>query len=204
MNDLQSPSAQPPDKHKNARDRIANIWKRARINAFAHKLRHEQLSRRAILFFTGELVSSMLSVLFVILVYIFNSSNGEASQKIAKYIGIDYGITALLCALISIVFALVSTVLSVIENVQKSSVAAAEHKALCGSYQYIAQRAREADWPDLASDLLVELLRDLERDFQLLKARGTEPSDKCFDQALKIFKKVRNDEDTKSAQSFDG
>lgn len=189
-------------KSESARRVIENIWKRSRINAFAHKIAAESHSKKATWLFTSGLISSVLSILFVILVYLFNSSDMEAAQKLTTSLGIDQQIATLFFALCSIIFTLISVVLNVIGNTRKFEVKSTEHSFFCNSYQYIAQRAREANWPDKPYEEILELLKDLERDFQLLKARGIEPSDSHFDKATNIFKKIRSDEETKSAQSF--
>jgi hypothetical protein len=80
----------------------------------------------------------------------------------------------------------------------------AEHKFYVGSYQYIAQRAREAKWPDKPYEEIVGLLKDLERDFQLMKARGTEPTDDIFEKANAVFDKIGRNSVANSAQSFRG
>jgi hypothetical protein len=48
----------------------------------------------------------------------------------------------------------------------------------------------------------VALLKDLERDFQLLKATGTEPEDRHFDEAHNLVRKIRDDKEVRIAQSF--
>ena len=49
---------------------------------------------------------------------------------------------------------------------------------------------------------MLELLRDMERDFQLLKARGIEPRDKDFGVAHSIMSKVSANEEFKNTQSY--
>jgi hypothetical protein len=46
------------------------------------------------------------------------------------------------------------------------------------------------------------ILRSLEESFQLLKARGVEPSDRHFDRAHKIQSKIRSDQRLVRLQSF--
>ena len=180
-----------------ARTVIKSIWYRARINAFAHKVASHKNRRYATFLFIGEVVSALLGILFVITVGMISTADTVVFIKSHKEVLI-LGTTFL-----SVIFAVVALFLSVIANYLKFDTTAAEHKALLGLYQYIAQRAREVNWPDMPASKVLALLEDLERDFQLMKAKGTEPDDADFDAAHKIFHKIRSTPETKVGQSFD-
>jgi hypothetical protein len=105
--------------------------------------------------------------------------------------------------LASVCFTLYSLYEAVMANYQKLDVKAARHEHLLNSYQFLAQRAREVKWPDLPTQDVVALLMDLERDFALLKATGTEPGDVHFEVAHRIVRKIRSDDNTRIAQSFE-
>jgi hypothetical protein len=103
----------------------------------------------------------------------------------------------------SIIATLGSLFLGVMSSYLKLDVTAADHMYMLNSYQYIAQRAREVKWPDMPYEEVIALLRDLERDFQLLKARGREPEDRHFDVAHELVDKIRRNPETRSARSFE-
>ena len=88
-------------------------------------------------------------------------------------------------------------------NYLKLDVLAARHEHLLNSYQFLAQRAREVKWPDLPPERVLALLEDLEREFAVLKATGTEPKDKHFVSAHEIVKNIRKEDETRIAQSFE-
>ena len=183
---------------------IQNIWHRARINAFAHKFAAESFASSSRWTFLLGLVAGVLSILFVIFVYLMNNAvDARAAMKLTAMLGLNHDITALLFTLASIIMALLAIVLSVVGSTEKFDVLAAEHRFFCNSYQYIAQRAREVNWPEKPFDEVVELLKDLERDFALLKARGPEPEDKYFVKGARLFNKIHKDKETRIAQSFD-
>lgn len=190
---------------------IEQIWYRARINAFAHRSAAEQYTQRAKLYFQGEIVATLFSILCVIVVYSLATDipvhpptanvNGTSAAVVANTSPFDGW--KMTFTLLSISLTLVALYLSVMASHQKLDVCAEAHRHLLNSYQYIAQRAREAKWPDLPEADVVALLKDLERDFQLLKARGVEPDDRHFDKAHLIVRKIREDRDARIAQSFE-
>lgn len=185
------------NQRSNAADIITEIWRRARINAFAHKFAFDEAMDRSLTNRRLILRNSLCSILAVIGVYLV-SLNGPALGISPRY----GAIVGLILTALSIIFNLRALYLDVISSEENLRVAAAEHEFLLGSYQYIAQRAREAKWPDRPLEELVSLLRDLERDFQLLKARGKEPHDRHFRSAHAVFRDVRSDPVSRSAQSF--
>lgn len=208
----------PPhaDSTRNASDIIEEIWRRARINAFAHKFAHESAERKAFWMRIAQTSCSLLSILAIIGVYLLSSNDGNISflfqssadpnvaGQAAQTSGASHAraLLALIFTAASIVFTFMALFLDIIALHLGHAVVAAEHRSLLGSYQYIAQRAREAKWPDRPYEELVELLRDLERDFQLLKARGTEPGDTVFRMANELFDQIRRDPVSSLAQSF--
>lgn len=176
-----------------ARSVIEQIWFRARINAFAHRAAGNESADKAETFFKNEMISALLSIFSVIVVFMASTyPKGDFNSfLIAAF------------TILSIIFTLFSLFYSVMANCLKLEVIAAEHRYQQNSFQYIAQRARQVKWPDMPEDEVVSLLKELERDFQLMKARGREPEDKHFDVAIQIHQKVHKNPDTKVAQSFD-
>lgn len=193
----------PPMDIPSLRETITELWKRARINAFAHKFTSENFARKNRVAFILGLVSAVLSIFFVILVYLMNNpTDGGGAKKLIELLGFNQEITPLVCTLSSIVMSLISIVITVIASTEKFDSYCAEHRFFCNSYQYIAQRAREVNWPDKPVSEVIELLKDLERDFQLLKARGPEPNNSNFEKANALFKKIREDKSFNAPQSF--
>ena len=176
-----------------ARPVIEQLWRRARINAFAHRAALREASDAAERYFRWEIIATLGSILFVILVYVSTSANATG---LWKYSGVAF-------TLLSIVGTLAALYCSVMANYLKFDVRAAEHRHLLNRYQHVAQRAREVKWPDLPAFKVNALLEDLERDFQLLKATGTEPEDRHFDVAHALVKKIRENSEGRIAQSFE-
>jgi len=177
---------------------IEEIWRRARINAFAHREAFESFTTRALVIRGFQIAFTLLSILLLILFYLASSADGE----MLKLVGIDRKVITVGLTILSILFTFIALFLDIGGAELEWKLQAAEHRFLLGSYQHIAQRARECKWPDRPYDDLVELLRDLERDFQLLKARGMEPSDRFFVKANKLFEEVRRDPTSGQSQSF--
>ena len=71
------------------------------------------------------------------------------------------------------------------------------------SYLFIAQRAREVEWPGINTTKAIAILEDLERDFQVLKVRGPEPNDNQFRKANKLLERLRKGKE-QEMQSFGG
>lgn len=179
---------------ESARAVIEQIWYRARINAYAHREAYEEFSKDAKGYFSFELVAALISMMAVILVYVISADTAYF---------IYYKFLTIFFTLLSVLATLFSLYKSVMANYLKLDVKAANHEQLVNRYQYIAQRAREIKWPDLPSADVIALLKDLERDFQLLKATGNEPEDRHFEGAHKIVRKIRDDKDIQIAQSFE-
>jgi hypothetical protein len=57
---------------------------------------------------------------------------------------------------------------------------AANHRHNHHSFLYLAQRSREIDSPGIDEKRGQAIIDDLERDFQILKVRGQEPTDRNF------------------------
>ncbi len=56
-----------------ARAVIEQIWYRARINAFAHREASEEALRSSRRYFQGEIIATLLSILCVIMIYVFSA-----------------------------------------------------------------------------------------------------------------------------------
>jgi hypothetical protein len=209
---------------ESARAVIEQLWYRARINAFAHRAAAEEATTFARKSFQRELVAALGAILAVIIVYVLATSqttekvaaspskgavatldatSRQAADNPGQVVSNAPSSLPLIFTLISITLTLYSLYESVMANYSKLNVKAARHEHLLNSYQFIAQRAREVKWPGLPADEVVALLKDLERDFSFLKATGTEPSDRHFDIAQSIVRKIRGDRDSRIAQSFD-
>lgn len=185
------------DRVKSSASRqIENIWYRARINAFAHRFRMEYLSKKDTINYTLNILFTLLSILFTIILYIvlINTSKEEMN--------VNGTWAAVIITLLSIIFTFLGLYFTIMASHKRFAILCAEHKFLLNSYQYIAQRAREAKWPEKPKDEVIELLRDLERDFSLLKARGSEPTNDDFVKAGLLMKKIQDNPTENIAQSY--
>lgn len=170
---------------ENLRGVISDVWKRARINAYAHRAAADRFEKWGVVFFSAQILAALLSVIFVIQV---NLSESQDCRNL-------FTILSAVAAIAAIFFCVTSAYC-------KFDLRSQEHNFLLGSFQHIAQRAREAKWPDKPYDEMLELLRDMERDFQILKARGIEPRDKDFQHSHKVMKSVAEDPKISGTQSF--
>lgn len=202
---------------KKIKELIEEIWNRARINAFAHKVASEEFWEKYFRYRMLQVSLGMGSILFTILVYFAASNRGLYNEQ-ASYNNYDgfsslfiyvvsnyiftYNTLSIIVTLLSILCTCAAFVIDVLLNESRLSSSAEEHRFYMNSYQYIAQRARECFWPGRPLSDGVELLKDLERDFQLMKARGPEPSDAHFLKAAKLFEKIGRDPVTGATQSF--
>jgi len=180
-------------KTDGARSVITQIWHRARINAFAHREAADEAERKATVYFRSELITAIVGIMCIILVYVLTTQEKSQNTTVAILI---LTIGSISCTL----FALYLTVMA---NYMKFDMRYERHAQLQSMYQYLAQRAREVKWPDRPDKDVIDLLKDLERDFALLKLKGLEPQDRHFDRAIEIFKKIQSDDDTRIAQSFE-
>ena len=182
---------------------IEEVWHRARINAFAHKEAMQDYSKGETRNFQWIIITSLLSILFIIIMYVKTTMDGHPSKSTDGTIPVnetDYWV--IIWTLLSIITSIGSLYFAIMGSHHRYGIRAEEHKYLMNSYQHIAQRAREVKWPDMPSDEIIALLKDLERDFALLKARGSEPLDIHYVNAHNVFNKVKSDKDTSVAQSF--
>ncbi len=184
---------------ENARKFIAETWKRARINAFAHRIAYERAINKARRLDAIRTAATLLSLFSIIGVYILTSADAGLGAMMSDPHRKE---GALFATVASIALTFVSLYFDFSNTIGEHRVVAQEHKYFLDSFQYIAQRAREAKWPDRPYEQLVELLHDLEKDFQLLKARGTEPTNEIFEEANAMFSKIASEPVSRTAQSF--
>lgn len=164
---------------------IEKIWKRARINSFAHRSANELYYKKESNYYVISISTSLASILFIIL------SNIQDFKCISTYL-----------SLISIIFGFWSLYITIISNHHRYGIRSEEHKHTQNSYLYIAQRTRLSKKPYISKEELLNLYEDLERDFSLIKVRGNEPTDEQFEEAHKLFKKRDQDPTSLEAQSF--
>ena len=132
---------------KTARELIVQIWHRARINAFAHREASNEAAASAHKYFRREVGSALLGIFFVVLAYVFSISDHDL-----------YRVLSTVSTLAAVVMTLISLYFSVLTHRLKLDVKEVQHERLVNSYLYLAQRTREAQWPDQAEDDVVTLL----------------------------------------------
>jgi len=185
---------------ENIRQTVSKIWKRARMNAFAHKIAARRAQGWETIFVVASVVLALAAITSVILLYVLSAplnlqGAGEAELETLSNWGTVF-------TLGSVGFTITGIGLQTLQVHFRFGVKSTQHLHYLGSFQHIAQRSREVEWPGMPYEQMAELLRDLERDFQLLKARGLEPRDSDFDEALVLFKKIQDDDASKPMQSF--
>lgn len=174
-------------------EHVAQIWDRARSNAFAHRYAAESYRRRAATFFVLQVVFGISGVLFVLGVYIVSSSE--------MLVYFDRELDVIILTFLSVVFSITSLFFSIIQNYLGYEKLEQLHDHNQHSFLSIAQRAREVRFPEIGKGRSLEILQDLERDFQILKARGKEPSNKHFQRGDELLTKVKTGPSRKR-QSF--
>lgn len=117
-----------------------------------------------------------------------------------SYINID--VLSFCTVLLSVFCSIAALFCSILNSYFKNDVNESNHLFALGSYQLIAQKARMIRWPDMDYQEMVRVVKGLEENFQLLKARGREPTDSEFNAGHKLFRKISQDEVSSSAQSF--
>ncbi len=191
------------DAHRNHLvDRISNIWERSRHNAFAHKIAAEQAKTWATSMYALEMFFSFISVCLVIITYLTLSSSVDFSFISNLTPKMSKEIFSFLTTIGSVFFSLAGIFLGVLAGYLKFDTQHAEHRASLGSYQHIAQKARMAKWKNMPFEQLEREFLWMEESFQLLKARGREPSNRQFKCAKNIFDEIRKDPSSSRAQSF--
>jgi len=162
---------------------IAELWSRARINAFAHRMATNENSWWDFGLFFATVLFSLIGIFSIIISYI--TRNDLIMFKfLDSYSALDY-------AFISIAATFFSLMATIFSNHKRYGAIAEQHRFIQNSYIHIAQRTRPAKNPTISKEELTELHNDLERDFAMTKARGIEPQDKHFKKAEKIEKNRR-------------
>jgi uncharacterized Tic20 family protein len=190
----------PPDSaNLDIQPLIEEIWKRSRTNGFAHRSAAEFYSKTALDYFKREVVFSLLSILLTILYYMANSA--EAKEV---FLPVPLKVVSLLAVILSIMFTLISLIVSVVANVSRFDKLASEHEYQHGACLEICQRTRRSKNPHMTDQEKLMLWENAEEDFRMLKARGKEPSDKFFQEANKLMSELKQDPVVRAMQSFPG
>lgn len=167
---------------------VKEIYRRARDNAFAHRAAANEAHRSSSFWTMLNVASTVVAGLLTTLTFI-------AGQQKWQYFDVGFTVASVLLTglAVGIQCFLLFKKLDAKETV---------HHYFQGSFQYISQRAREADRPGASLEQVHTLIDDLERDFALLKARAPEPEDRHFVIAAEIQQKRRTDEKYSGALSF--
>ena len=172
------------------RRRVEQVWKRARVNAFAHREAANQHKMNATWYFKAQVGCGLGAQVALISAYMANAADCDWL----------YTILAVL-AVLSSAFGLAFGILQNYFGHEREHVS---HRHNQQSYLYIAQRAREVAWPGIDYGKAKGIMEDLERDFQVLKARGPEPENENFDAANVLFGKLQEEDKVGKMQSFSG
>lgn len=177
-----------------ARLQIHQIWDRARSNAFAHRCASERYRARARTQFVWSLVLGLLGILSVLFAFVATSYKFTFCGPMDWFAqGMECGtVFSLILSILSVLFSSVGLGIGILQNYEQNEVKAEAHNNNQHWFLYIAQRAREPRWPGLSSARTIEILNDLERDFQILKARGQEPEDQDFKAGDKLLDEIKN------------
>jgi len=189
-------------------EQVEKVWKRARSNAFAHRAAAESYLKKANRLFRRSVISGLLSIIFVILVYIF-SPTSNLDSTVASFLPVEYGlILSAVSSILPATFTIASVIASVFSlywGISQSYYGYErlhqQHDHNQHSYLLIAQRAREVAFPEISLSRAVAILEDLERDFQVLKVRGKEPSEEHWRIGNDILYAIR-DKPEGELQSF--
>lgn len=178
----------PADTTAETRRVVKEIYRRARDNAFAHREAANEAHRL-------NAKWTMLNVASTVVAGLFTTMTFVAGQQ--KWLYFDVGFTVA-----SVMLAGLAVGIQCFLLFKKLDAAETVHHYFQGSFQYISQRAREADRPGVTLEQVHALIDDLERDFALLKARAPEPEDRHFVIAAEIQQKRKTDDKYSGALSF--
>ena len=159
-----------------------DIWIRARINAFAHKVTAERAAMLAH-------VISLLETLFIVIpiacvgISLFVVTDSTLTQMWPRRVYQELAVA-------SIIGNAAALFLQLVNSHFGWSGQARQHNHLLASYQLIAQKARRLENRLLPSDEAIHLCRHLEESFEIYKATGIEPSDSAFVRARELFLKM--------------
>lgn len=176
------------DSLAETRDVVKQIYRRARDNAFAHREAANEAHRSNTKWTMRNVTATVMAGLFTTMTFI-------AGQQNWQYFDVGFTVASVLLSGLS-----VGTQCFLL--FKKFDAMETVHHLYQGSFQHIAQRAREADRPGVSLEQVHALIDDLERDFALLKARAPEPEDRHFVIAAEIQQKRRTDDRISEALSF--
>ena len=174
---------------EDARTYLKEMWRRARVNAFAHRYaaeRYEAISAKS---FKAQVALGLLAILAVILVYAIatvwptaKDDNGDQWQLVNV---IQLALTILSVALSSA--ALFYAILQARAKYEKLSQA---HSSNQHSFLSIAQRCYRVKFPSIGAVEALQLKTHLEVEFEHHKFRGPEPSNEDFQQANQLIRDI--------------
>lgn len=179
---------------KAVQDTVKKIWLRARSNAFAHREAAEEYKKLSSEYFRRQVFAGIGAILLVLLAYI--SSTFEKTWVTAFQLPLIFTIGSVFSA----AFSLYQTIM---QNYFGYEILYKTHDLNQHSYLYLSQRAREVQWPDIGLEKAIATLEDLERDFQTLKVRGSEPSNEHFNRGNGVLMRLRKGAEHEM-QSFEG
>lgn len=159
-----------------------DIWIRARINAFAHKVTAE---RAAALAHTISLLETLFIVIPIACVGIslFVVTDSTLTQVWPRRVYQELAVASIIANAAALFLQLVNSHFGWSGHEK-------QHSYLLASYQLIAQKARRLENRSLPSDEAVHLCQHLEESFEIYKATGIEPSDSAFVRARDLLLKM--------------
>lgn len=206
------------------------LWKKARINAFAHRAESDRGEFWGGLFSVLSIVFGISSVLSVLLAYIIfqdaSNNSGEAvflmledifgaiysdanffyfeQTEESKIIVKSY--FALLFTLLSVFFSIFSLITTIFGRSGRYDAKAEKHDFLQSLYLEIAQSCGplKKDSYNLSLKRFQKRIQELEYRFKIVKMRGSEPSNRMFKKAHKIFlnRNVPDENDSPNGMAF--
>jgi hypothetical protein len=151
-----------------------DIWLRARTNAFAHKLRYEEMEIQYNVFFVIQTVAVVLPIVCSGVI-LLNKDNKDLIMSLSLITVISSGIALL-----------ISMLLSSFKFQERKMI----NKSMIANYSLLAQKARRLDYTAMLDEEAKYLIRHLEESFEALKAQGEEPSNKYFIGAKKLLEQM--------------
>jgi hypothetical protein len=162
-----------------------DIWKRARTNAFAHRIAAENAERKTIWLTAAIALCTVLPIVAVGLT-LENVTDGGSVVHPATV----FGLTVRHLSITAIISNGIALFLSVMAKELKYAESAAQHRTLMAGYQVLAQKARRKEFEGLPNDEVRHLLRNLQEMFETYKSSPYEPGDKDFEKAQERMTKI--------------
>jgi hypothetical protein len=177
------------------------LWKKARINAFAHKIASNRNKRFSQVLSFLSIITGIFSILSILFAYLFSQSvppNGTEHQALIKLLTwiLPHKVDAILIQVATLSFTISSIIFSVLSLIFTITAKFGEYASLSNEHEIlqslcldISQKISplKTNRSSINHNKFLDSLRELEENFRIIKMRGSEPSDADFKKAHYVY-----------------